>query len=79
MPCRIGITTEPQVRKRAWEDQVVNMRNWRILKRFQKFEDAQDYETKKAKEHGCRAAPGGGAGVTGPWSVYHFEFDREKG
>lgn len=78
MPCRVGITTDPDTRKAYWESRVVGLENWRILKRFSTKEVAQEYETEYAKRNGCQAHPGGASDVYGTWSVYRFDYTRAR-
>ncbi len=77
MPCKVGITTDPEKRKAYWETQVVGLTDWEILKKFTRKEDAQQFETQYAKLHGCFAQQGG-AETGGPWYVYRFNYIRSK-
>ena len=77
MPCRVGITTNPEARKAAWQSKVVGMKNWRILKQFRSKSKAQEYETQYAVRYGCQASPGG-ADAVGTWYVYRFDYTRTK-
>ena len=77
MPCRVGITTDPDRRKAEWESKVVRLRNWRILNSYRSREKAQEHETRYAKRYGCQAAPGG-AEAGGTWYVYRFDYTRTK-
>ena len=77
MPCRVGITTEPDRRREEWEKQVIGFRNWRILEQFDNRDDAQDYEDEYANEHNCEAHPGGEE-ASGTWYVYYFKFDGDR-
>ena len=77
MPCRVGITTNPEVRKRQWESQVVGMSNWRILAEYRSREEAQAHETRYANRYGCHAHQGG-APASGMWSVYRFDYVRVR-
>lgn len=76
MPCRVGITTDPERRKKEWENKVVGLKNWRILLKTTSRKKAQQKETDYAKEHGCQASPGGSG--SGTWYVYYFKYTREK-
>ena len=77
MPCRVGISTDPEGnRRRYWESKVVGFKNWQILKRFPDQAKAQEYETEYAARHGCKAHPGGPP-APGTWYVYRFDYTRE--
>jgi hypothetical protein len=78
MPCRVGITTDPNTRREQWRDQVVGFKNWRILSRFRNRAEAQKYEDRYARTYGCHAHPGG-ADAPGIWHVYRFDYTRERG
>jgi len=77
MPCRVGITTDPEVRRAYWQSQVAGFKNWRILNRFRSREEAQGYESRYARRYGCQAAPGG-ADAPGTWYVYRFDYTRTR-
>lgn len=75
MPCRVGITTDPETRRASWENQVVGLTNWRILGKYRSRAEAQQHESQYASKYGCRAH-GGGADATPPWYVYRFDYTR---
>ena len=77
MPCRVGITTNPDARRAHWQGQVVGFRDWRILKTFTNRSKAQEYETQYAARYGCQAS-GGGADAPGTWYVYRFDYTRTR-
>ena len=77
MPCRVGITTNPERRKAQWESKVYGMKNWRILKSYRSRERAQEHENRYAAQYGCQASPGGNE-AGGMWHVYRFEYTRVK-
>jgi len=77
MPCRVGITTDPNARRAYWESQVVGLRDWRILKTFSRKAEAQEYETQYAAKYGCQAHAGG-ADTPGTWYVYRFDYTRTR-
>ena len=77
MPWRVGITTNLEARKAAWQSKVVGMKNWRKLKTFSSRKEAQEYETWYANKYKCQASPGG-ASARGPWHVYRFDYTRTK-
>ena len=78
MPCRVGITTDLGERRTYWENRVVGLTNWRILKSFRSREAAQQYENEYAARYGCHAYHGG-ADAPGMWHVYRFDYIRERG
>ncbi len=75
MPCRVGMTTDPETRRTYWESQVVGLTNWRILGKYSRREEAQQHESQYASKYGCRAHAGG-ADATAPWYVYRFDYIR---
>jgi hypothetical protein len=66
MPCRVGITTNPEARKSQWASRCIGMTNWRIL------------GTYRAETTGCHAHPGGNE-APGLWYVYRFDYVRDMG
>jgi len=74
MACRIGITTNPGKRRRDWEGEYSNLRNWQILERHRTKSDAQQAETRLARQHGCVAEPGGSGAEHDDWCVYKFDY-----
>ena len=77
MPTRVGITTDPEERKKYWSAHVVGLSKWKILKHFKKREEAQEYEKSYAKRYGCVYSPGG-QNAEGTWFVYRFEYVRKR-
>jgi hypothetical protein len=78
MPCRVGITTDPNTRKTYWESHVIGFKNWRIVTKFKSKEKAQAYEKWYASRYNCRAHAGG-PDTPGTWHVYRFDYIRERG
>lgn len=76
MPCRVGITTDPETRKAYWKTKVVGFKDWRILKSFRSRKQAQEYETWYANRYGCKSAPGG-ADASGTQYVYRFDYTKD--
>ncbi|MCY4161707.1 MAG: hypothetical protein OXC92_03560 [Flavobacteriaceae bacterium] len=74
MACRIGITTDRERRKREWERQLGNLKNWTILETFSNKSDAQQYEKQEAERQNCVWSPGGDGDDYDTWYVYRFEF-----
>jgi len=77
MPCRVGITTDPDTRRAYWENHVVGLTNWRIINTFRYKSDAQEYEIRYANRVGC-AAHAGGPDTSGTWYVYRFDYTRTR-
>lgn len=77
MPCRVGITTNPEERKAYWNRNVHGLSNWRIIGTHKTKKAAQAQESNYAIKHGCHAHPGG-EDVPGPWYVYKFDYTRKK-
>ena len=77
MPCRVGMTTDPDTRQSFRENQVVGLTNWRILGKYMNRAEAQQRESQYASTYGCQAHAGG-ADATGPWYVYRFDYIRKR-
>jgi len=77
MPCRVGITTNPQRRRSDWENQVVGLTNWRILAQYRTKSKAQEHENRYAARIGC-LAHAGGPDTPGIWHVYRFDYIRTR-
>ena len=77
MPCRVGITTDPETRRAYWEGQVVGLTGWQIVANYRSRDEAQRHETRYAQTHGCEASPGG-ADASGTWYVYRFDYTRTR-
>ena len=75
MACRVGITTDPEERKRYWQSRYRSLRNWRIVGQYNSKTKAQQEETRLAKIWGCEASPGGVGPEYAVWYVYAFEHD----
>ena len=77
MPCRVGITTNPQLRRSQWESKVYGLTNWRIIGTHNNRADAQAQESRYAARYGCLSSPGG-KNARGPWYVYRFDYTRVR-
>jgi len=86
MPCKVGITTDPEARRAYWQNQAIGFMNWQILNIFRSKAAAKEYETAYALRHGCEAALGdsdalGTAKESATeydwWHVYHFDYATE--
>jgi hypothetical protein len=86
MPCRIGITTNPEAREAYWQNKTTGFANWQILEVFRSKAAAKEYETFYALRHGCEAELGASdAPVTAKesdteydwWHVYHFDYEKD--
>ena len=73
MLCRVGITTDPERRRKEWEKEVVGLSGWEILATFPTKEKAQAYEDQYAANSGCKGHAGG-PDTPGTWSVYRFDY-----
>ena len=84
MPCRVGITTDPETRKGYWESQVVGLRNWTLT--FVGLKDAAQAEENRRKDRcdklgnrgTCHSHRGGGDPDNRNWYVYEFDYDRAR-
>ena len=76
--CRIGMTTDPERRKREWEGEYrregKTVINWKILSVHKSKLSAQKAETKTAKEQNCIAHPEGRNSEKEIWYVYKIEY-----
>ena len=75
MPCRVGMTIDPELRKREWETEHPDLHNWRILSTHPTKTAAQQAEHQKAHLRGCVSHAGGVGPERALWSVYYFEYD----
>lgn len=74
MPCRIGITTDPDRRKSEWEGKYPTLTNWELLKGpLATKQEAQVSETTLSQDLGCESAPGGDDPFV-KWYVYKFDY-----
>lgn len=72
MPCRVGITTRLEERKKEWEQRYPAMRNWQAFGPFDNRAEAQAWENGQP----CKKS-GGGAdpdSLGAPWYGYRFDF-----
>ena len=74
MACRVGITTQPETRKRRWQSRYQRLWRWEIIDRYRSKSAAQKREIQKANEHGCDYHPGGSGPERATWHVYHFYY-----
>ena len=79
MPCRIGITRNPDARRAYWARRVQGMHRFQIISRHYIKSAAQAAENRKAAAHGCNSNPGGAGPELGTWHVYHFFYTRDMG
>ena len=76
MPYRIGITCDPNRRRREWQSRYPrSFRDWEILTQFGSKSQAQAYELKFAADHGCTAIPASVGPENTTWYVYRFQYD----
>jgi hypothetical protein len=83
MPCKIGITTNPEGTRVYWQNQAKEFADWQILEIFRSKAAAKEYETAYALRHGCEAALGHSDSPRTTreptiehdwWYVYHFDY-----
>ena len=74
MACRVGITTDPERRKKEWQQKHPDLRNWIILGTHSTKSAAQAQENAEAKRRGCVSNPGGAGPEYAVWHVYYFEY-----
>lgn len=72
MPCQVGMTTNPEERKKQWKSKYKSLTNWEILYKCSSKSDAQDKEIKVAKARRCDYGPGGSGPDYATWYVYYF-------
>lgn len=77
MPCRVGISTDPNRRKGEWNSSVVGLSNWRVYGPYTRSK-AQDIEDDIARKYGCKAHHGGNSTSSNRWYVYTFNYLRSK-
>jgi hypothetical protein len=86
MPCKIGITTNPEAKQVYWQNQTTGFANWQILEIFRSKTAAKEFETAYALRHGCEAELGDSdVPVTAReaatehdwWYVYHFDYEKD--
>ena len=76
--CRIGMTMDPNRRKKELErkckKQGQNIISWNIIKTYKSKSSAQEFETKEAKKQNCEAHPGGRGPEKATWYIYKLEY-----
>ena len=73
MPCRAGITTRPDERKKEWKQKEPTMRNWKLVGPFPSREAAQAWEDQQllCTKHGGGSDPDG---ILTEWYGYRFDY-----
>ena len=74
MACQVGITTDPDRRKREWQSERPSLRNWRIVSTHRTKSAAQKKESEVAGNSGCNAHAGGSGPENATWHVYRFTY-----
>ncbi len=71
---RVGITTDPEQRRKDWEKEYPTLRDWNIVKRELTYEEAQALENvyKSTKEY--EGHEGGPPKAGRVYSVYTFSY-----
>ena len=72
MACRIGITTNPEERKKYWKGRYPNLK-WKILESNLTKQAAQKRENELAQQYNCKAYAGGENKADASWYVYRFD------
>ena len=73
MPCRIGITTDPDRQQEEWAAAHPSLYRWQILGWYRTQDEARQTERIYAASRECEADAGGPS--NGPlWAVYQFEY-----
>lgn len=85
MPCRVGITRNPEERKKYWESKVVGLTDWNqeyfgSKSAAQNEEDRrhEDCSTNQSHRGTCHAYHGGGDPDAYGWYVYEFDYSRNR-
>lgn len=79
MPCRVGITTDPDARRAYWDGRVAGLRDWRIVSTHHSKSAAQQAEANYSVRTGCVSFPGGSGPARATWFVYRFTYTRDMG
>jgi len=79
MHCRVGITTDPLLRRNHWDTCVVGLRNWLVVSTHPTKTEALQAEKKFAEVSGCLAVPDEDGPLRASWSVYRFTYDHDVG
>ena len=76
MHCRVGITTDPIGRKKAWKSEYPKMKNWKESGPYSNRKVAQTVESMLASLHGCDSHHGGREpdNPSAKWYVYRFDY-----
>ena len=74
MTCQVGITTDPDRRRREWEGERPSLRNWQILGHYPSRTTAQQAENREARRRGCNSGVGGSGPERALWYVYRFDY-----
>ena len=77
MPCRAGITTNPNERRAYWQNRVVGLRDWRIVSTHRSKSAAQAAESVYCARSGCISFPGGAGPDMATWYLYRFTYTRD--
>ena len=74
LACQVGITTDPERRKKEWQAQRPTLRNWMVLAEYNNKSAAPARETQEASRRGCNSGVGGTGPEYATWHVYYFEY-----
>lgn len=76
MPCQVGMTTDPDRRRREWE-RIRHVSNWRIVDKAYSKSDAQDKENYWAGWLSGTSGEGGDGPEVATWYIYAFEYTNK--
>ena len=72
------MTTNPEQRKKTWQNMCPSLKNWTILQKYNSKTAAQIAERKYAKKYVCRAYGGGSGPEYATWYVYIFYYQNKS-
>lgn len=74
MACIVGMTTNPDRRKKERKEEYPNLYDWRIMGTYGTKSEAQREENRIARRHGCDSGRGGAGPERATWHVYKFKY-----
>lgn len=74
MASRVGITTDPEYRRREWEKKHPDLWQWTILGRHPTKSEAQAHENQMARELPSITSPNDSGAEEATWYVYYFQY-----
>lgn len=70
----IGVTTDPDIHKRHWQERYPNLHEWKILGRYSSRIEAEKRGHNIAKRYGCRVLPSSLGHELDNWVIYRFAY-----